>query len=229
MLLPGMMLDARMYQDQAAVLGSNMRVTVADLTCDDTIGAMAQRVLDQAPSRFALVGLSMGGIVAFEIWRRARERVTHLALLDTTPHADREERQRQRGIEIAQAAAGLLYDVVASSMKPHYLSPSRRDDTALRQSIIDQAMSLGPDVFGRQSRALRDRPDSVATVSTIDCPALVLCGRDDALCPVDVHVAMARAMPHADLSVIADCGHLSAMEAPVAVTLAIEYLLARTT
>ncbi|MCZ8130850.1 MAG: alpha/beta hydrolase [Steroidobacteraceae bacterium] len=226
LLLPGMMLDRRMYGGQLTALAGAPAI-VGDLTRGESIETLATQVLAEAPPRFALVGMSMGGIVALEIWRRARERVTHLALLDTTPHPDKPQRRELRMEQIAKVETGKLRDVLVESMKPLYLARRNRTSRRLLQSIVDQAVGLGPDVFRRQSLALRDRPDSVATLATIDCPALVLCGREDALCPVEWHVAMADAMPRADLVVLAECGHLSTMEEPAAVTAALGRLLRR--
>jgi pimeloyl-ACP methyl ester carboxylesterase len=222
-----MMLDARVYAAQVAALSTSAHVAVADLSKDDTIDGLADRVLAGAPSRFALVGLSMGGIVALAMWRRAPERISHLALLDTTPYADRPARQALRLEEIARVEAGHLRDVLVDSMKPRYLARRHRTNRALLQSIVDQALALGPDVFRRQSLALRERPDSVATLATIDCPSVVLCGREDELCPVESHVTMAASMPRADLTVLSGCGHLAPMEEPKAVTAALGHLLRR--
>lgn len=228
LLLPGMMLDRRMYAGQLAGLARAPAILVGDLTRSETIEDMATDVLAAAPPRFALVGLSMGGIVAFEVWRRARERVTHLALLDTTPYPDRPQRRELRLEQIAKVETGRLKEVLLESMKPLYLARRNRGDRRLLASIVDQALALGPDVFRRQSLALRDRRDSLETLPTIDCPSLVLCGREDEICPVDWHAAMAAAMPRADLVVLADCGHLSTMEEPGAVTAALRRLLRRT-
>jgi pimeloyl-ACP methyl ester carboxylesterase len=169
----------------------------------------------------------MGGIVAFEIWRRAGDRVTHLALLDTTPYTDAPERQEVRLEQIAMAEAGKLRELMVTSMKPLYLARKNRGNRRLVKRILDMALTAGPEVFRRQSLALRNRPASTATLATITCPALVLCGREDALCPVDVHATMAAAMPRADLQVLADCGHLSTMEEPAAVATALRRLLRR--
>ena len=216
-----------MYARQWAALSGRNEVVVGDTTRSDTIAGIALDVLRDAPARFALVGLSMGGIVAFEIWRRARDRVTHLALLDTTPHVDRPERQQLRLEQIATVETGKLREVLVSSMKPLYLAQKNRGNQHLLKQILDMALALGPDVFKRQSLALRDRPDSNATLPTIDVPSLVLCGREDALCPVDFHATMAASMPRADFVVLAECGHLSAMEEPAAVTAALRRLLSR--
>ncbi len=227
LLLPGMMLDARLFAGQIAGLSARAQVAVPDLGPGDTIGAIAEQLLSAAPARFALVGLSMGGIVALELWRRVPDRITHLGLLDTTPYADTEQRRAGRLEQMAAVESGRLREVVLESMLPLYLAARNRTDRRLLRSIVEQALTLGPEAFRRQSLALRDRCDSFATLPTIDRPSLVLCGREDQLCPLDHHVAMAKAMPTADLVVLANCGHLSPMEDPVAVNGAIERLLAR--
>ena len=227
-LLPGMMLDERMYAAQVESLSRSREVMVGDLSQSDSIAGFAQDVLRAAPSRFALVGLSMGGIVALEIWRLARDRVTHLGLLDTTPYAEKPERRELRIDQVAKVESGGLRDVLMTSMKPLYLSKRNRGNIELLQRILDMAVDLGPNVFRRQSLALRDRLDSTSTLPQIDCPSLVLCGREDALCPVEFHVRMAELLPAADLLVLAECGHLSTMEAPATVNAALEHLLGRT-
>ena len=227
LLLPGMMLDERLYTHQIAVLSSFTDVQVADLTRQESVGAMAEDVLSNAPERFALVGLSMGGIVGFEIWRQARERVTHFALLDTTPYADPPERRVLRDEQIEAAARGELRQLMVESLKPKYLAGESRQKTQLLELIIEMALSLGPEVFRRQSLALRDRESSEATLAAIDCPSLVLCGREDALCPVDVHTRMATAMGRADLILLSGSGHLSPLERPEAVGGALITLLQR--
>ena len=226
-LLPGMMLDRQLFAAQLKALSGVTEAFVGDITRFDSIDAIAADVLARAPARFALIGLSMGGIVALEIWRRARDRITHLGLLDTTPHVDRPDRQALRLEQIAAVDNGGLRELVVDSLKPRYLAPKNRGDKRLLQSIVDMALALGPDVFRRQSLALRERRASVETLTTVDCPALVLCGREDELCPPEIHAAMASAMPRADLIVLAECGHLSTMEEPDAVNDALRRLLRR--
>lgn len=223
LLLPGLMCDARQWAHQAETLP--LEVIHADTTRDDNFGAMAARTLRDAPDRFALAGLSMGGILAFEIWRQAPHRVTHMALLDTNPHAEASERQSLRLEQIREAANGRLRELAVESLKPLYLAEAHRDDEALLQTVLDMALALGPDVFRRQSLALMKRVDSVATLETIDCPTLVLCGDEDTLCPVAYHELMAERIPGATLEVVNQCGHLSSMEQPEAVTQALDTLL----
>ncbi len=228
LLLPGMMLDGRMYAAQALALQDLAEVRHADLTLDDSIETMAAEVLATAPDEFAVVGLSMGGIVALELWRQAPRRITHLALLDTTPHAERPERLAQRLAQMAAVEAGELREVLVHSLKPRYLAACHRHHQAMLTDLLAMGLDLGADVFRRQSEALKNRPEASGLLAQIDCPSLVLCGREDELCPPALHAAMADALPRADLMVLADCGHLSTIEAPDAVNEALRRLFRRT-
>lgn len=223
--LPGMMCDHRLWLPQTRRLP--YQALHADTAHADNFPDMAAQVLDTAPQRFALVGLSMGGILAFEIWRQAPERVTHLALLDTNPHAESAERQSLRLEQIETALSGGLRKLAIESMKPLYLAACHRDDEALLGLLLDMALSLGPEVFRRQSLALRDRVDSVPTLATIDCPTLVLCGAEDKLCPVGYHERMANDIRGARLRIVEECGHIASLEQPEIVTKELEALLAR--
>lgn len=212
LFLPGMMCDRRLWTSQAASLAQTP--VFADTTRDDNFEDMARTALAAAPARFAVAGLSMGGILAFEIWRQAPERVTHLAILNSNAYADSDERRSLRLEQIEIALGGGLRELAIESLKPLYLAQRHRSDEALLGLILDMALALGPDVFERQSLALRDRVDSVATLDTIDCPTLILCGAEDTLCPVDYHVDMAERIQGARLCVLEDCGHLSSLERP---------------
>jgi pimeloyl-ACP methyl ester carboxylesterase len=211
-----MMCDERQWQPQLASLGQ--AVFHADTTRADNFRDMAAQALAAAPDRFAIAGLSMGGILAFEIWRQAPQRVTHMALLDTNPHAEKAERRALRPEQIETALAGGLRELAIESLKPLYLAAAHRDDTKLLGTILDMALDLGPEVFRSQSLALRDRSDSLATLPTIDCPTVILCGDEDALCPVEYHELMAKKIPDARLRIIENCGHLSSLEQPDIVT-----------
>ncbi len=216
LLLPGMMCDARLWQHQMRAL--QQPVFHADTTQSDTIEDMAERALRDAPPSFAVAGLSMGGILAFEIWRQAPERVSHMALLDTNPRAEIAARRSMRMQQIEMALAGGLRELAIEALKPVYLAEAHRDDQALLTTILDMVTDLGPEVFRRQSLALRDRPNSVPTLATIDCPTLILCGAEDTICPVEYHEFIAERIPHARLCIVADCGHMSSLEQPDIVT-----------
>ena len=215
LLLPGMMCDERLWAPQVDAL--DLPVFIGDTTRADNFEEMARQVLQDAPPTFAVAGLSMGGILAFEILRQAPERVTHLALIDTTPHPDTPAKRTTRLEQINIAIQGGLRELAVESLKPVYLAECNRDDEELLDVILNMALSLGPDTFEQQSLALKDRPDSMPMLASIDCPAAVICGKEDLLCPVELHELMAREIPNATLTVINDCGHLSTLEQPDAV------------
>lgn len=225
LLLPGMMCDERLWSHQIAAI--DVPVYVADMSQSDNLAEMAAQVLAAAPLSFAMAGLSMGGLLAFEIWRQAPERVTHIALLDTNAHPDAPDRKSVRYEQIAAAASGKLRELAIESLKPMYLAEKNRDDDAILGTVLDMALELGPDVFERQSLAVMNRPDSTPTLRSITCPTLIICGREDAICPVRFHEFMASEIPGADLVVIDECGHLSSMEEPEIVTTELLRLFAR--
>lgn len=188
----------------------------APITQGERIEEIASGLLDQLPRRFALAGLSMGGIVAMEVLRRAPDRVTRLALMDTNPLAETPQVAAARDPQIVRAKAGRLEEVMREELKPNYLAPGpyRNEILAL---VMEMARGLGVDVFVRQSRALQRRRDQQAVLRRITVPTLVLCGEHDALCPVKRHTFMAELIPGAKLEVIEGAGHLPTLEAPDAV------------
>jgi len=214
--LPGMMCDARLFGPQVAHLPGE----VLPIWDHATIAALAADVLDRAPPSFALVGLSMGGIVAMEMLHQAPDRVARLALLDTNPLAEAEAMRVRRQPQIDRAEAGELAAVMRDEMKPNYLSDGP-DKAAILDLCMDMALGLGPAVFRRQSLALRDRADRTEALRAYRGPALILCGRDDTLCPVARHELMHALMPQSDLRIIDGAGHLPTLEQPAATTAAL--------
>ena len=211
--LPGMMCDARLFGPQIAALSPEFSVMVCPVTRGERIEEIASALLDDLPSRFALAGLSMGGIVAMEILRRAPGRVTRLALMDTNPLAETPHTAAAREPQIVKARAGRLLDVMRDEMKPHYLAPGKYRGEILKL-VMDMADSLGPETFVRQSRALQRRRDQQATLRKCKVPTLILCGAHDALCPIKRHTFMAELIQGAELLVLDDAGHLPTLEMP---------------
>ena len=220
LLLPGMMCDARLFGPQINALSPSRPVGVADLSLHDSIPAMAAHVLANAPERFALAGLSMGGIVAMEVIKQAPDRVGKLALLDTNPCAEVDTVRARRQPQIDKANAGRLFEVMRDEMKPNYLA-----DGPKRQEVLDlcmeMAMDLGPAVFIRQSVTLRDRPDYQDSLRAVQVPTLILCGRADKLCPVARHTLMQSLIPGTTLTIIENAGHLPTLETPAQTTAAL--------
>ncbi|MEO0937304.1 MAG: alpha/beta fold hydrolase [Pseudomonadota bacterium] len=211
--LPGMMCDARLFGPQIAELSATQAVTVAPVTQGERIEEIASGLLDQLPSRFALAGLSMGGIVAMEILRRAPDRLTRLCLMDTNPLAETPQVAAAREPQIVGVRAGRLQEVMRDEMKPNYLAPGPHRQVVM-EIVMDMALALGPEVFIRQSRALQRRRDQQSTLRKCKVPTMVICGAHDALCPPKRHEFMAELIPGAKLRVIEEAGHLPTLEAP---------------
>lgn len=218
--LPGMMCDARLYGPQIAELSSEFSVMVSPVTRGERIEEIASGLLDELPQRFALVGLSMGGIVAMELLRRAPDRISRLALLDTTPLAETPQAAAAREPQIVKVRSGQMYSVIHDELLPNYLGPGPYQDeiTAL---VLDMADALGADTFVRQSRALQRRRDQQGVLRKCRVPTLVLCGEYDALCPVKRHTFMSELIHGAVLKIIPGAGHLPTLEAPAETTQAL--------
>jgi len=219
-LLPGLLCDQALWQAQATALEDIAKPAVADLTRDDSLPVMARRVLAAAPPRFALAGLSMGGYVAQEIMRQSPDRVSRLALLDSSARAETpaQTARRRTVIELAQRGA---FKAVAPQLWPLFVHPDRLEDTPLVNEFTAMAERVGPDAFLRQQQAIMARPDGRADLPRIAVPALLLCGREDQVTPLALHEEMASLIPGAHLLVIEHCGHLSTMERPAEVAAAL--------
>jgi pimeloyl-ACP methyl ester carboxylesterase len=215
-LIPGLLCTPRLYAEQLPALWRFGAVTVADHTRDDSMGGIARRILDQAPPKFALVALSMGGYVAFEVERQAPDRVAKLALLDTTARPDAPEQTEQRKRQIDLARSG-RFDGIAQLLFPRFVAAARHGDRALQAVVRTMAEDTGPEAFVRQQTAIMNRVDSRPGLAAIPCPTLVVVGADDVLTPPDRAAEMAAAIPGARQVVVPACGHLSPIEQPQAV------------
>lgn len=219
-LLPGMMCDSRLFAPQIEALSPDMTLTVAPVTGGDRVEEIASKLLDGLPRKFAIAGLSMGGIVAMEILRRAPERVTRIALMDTNSLAETPQSAADYEPFIAKLKAGLLDQAVSNLMRPEYLAPGPQR-TAVLHTFAKMAENIGCAAITQQARALQRRRDYQATLRKCTVPALVLCGVHDRLTPVKRHEFMAGLIPYAELALIEDAGHLPTLEAPDAVTAAL--------
>ena len=219
-MIPGLLCSAELYTSQMAALWPFGPVTVASTLSGTTMPEIAANILRDAPPRFALVGLSMGGYVALEIMRQAPERISKLALLDTSARPDTPEQTEQRRSLLVQAKGGdfkeLLSQVMA--MLPH---PARRDDQHLLEVNVRMGLTVGLDGFQRQTEAIIGRADSRPYLSEITVPTLVLVGDRDPITPPFLSEEIVAAIPNSSLVVIPECGHSSALEQPEAVNRAL--------
>lgn len=203
-------------------LSGKTTVRVVDYGPSDSIEKMALVALAGAPERFAIAGHSMGGRVAFEIVRRAPERVAGLAVLDTAyrPFAggDAGERETSARSALLEMAATKGMRAMAEFWMKGIIHPDRISDQALVGAIVDMMGRKTPEIFAAQIKALLERPDAAPVLPTVRCPTLVLCGREDAWSPLAGHREIAELIPQANLAVIEHCGHMAPMERPEAVT-----------
>lgn len=215
--LPGLLCNERLWTDQIDGLGDVAHTTVARLDTADSIEAMATLALNQAPAgAFMLVGMSMGGYVAFEMMRQQAQRILGLALISTSARPDMPETIEARRAQMR--LAGYDLDIVIEQLLPKLVHPDRVTDMSSAGVMRHMAEEMGAEVFKRQEEAIISRPDSRPMLGDISCPTLVLCGREDQVTPPEVHTEIAEAIPGARLAIIENCGHLAPLEQPKQVT-----------
>jgi pimeloyl-ACP methyl ester carboxylesterase len=222
--IPGLACSPRLYAEQIPQLWTVGPVTIAQHQHHESMAAIARSILNAAPERFALIGLSMGGYVSFEILRQAPERVAKLALLDTSARPDAPEQTENRRAQISLAGKVQITEL-ADAMFPRLVHPRRHDDERLREVFRLMAQETGAAGFIRQEKAIIGRPDSRPTLANILCPTLVLVGDSDQLTPPIIAAEIAGGIAGARLVTVPDCGHASTLEQPRHVTEALLQLL----
>jgi pimeloyl-ACP methyl ester carboxylesterase len=215
-MVPGLVCDAQVWHHQARHLRDLADIRIPAVDTGETMEDMARRVLRWAPPRFALAGFSMGGYVALEMLRQAPDRVVRLALLDTSARADTPEKSAGRRAAIEAIGQGRYRDVI-EGMMPVLLHPDRQDGP-LADLVRTMTDRIGPEVFARRHRAMLTRADSRDLLGRADLPVRVICGREDAMSSLAEHEEMAQLAARGRWSVIEDCGHMSIIEQPHAVS-----------
>ncbi|WP_242147393.1 alpha/beta fold hydrolase [Sphingomonas sp. BAUL-RG-20F-R05-02] len=223
--LPGLLCDAALWRPQIDALAPLVAPMVADLTLDDSIPAMARRVLAAAPPRFALVALSMGGYVALEILRQAPERVTSVALLDTSARADSAERAEQRRVGMASLERGRFVGITRQLLER--LVGADKTDGPVAEALRAMALRVGGAAFLRQQHAILDRADLRHILPGVRVQVLVAVGDGDRITPPRDAEEIAALIPGAHLHVFENCGHLPALELPEQTTALLKWWLAR--
>ena len=220
-LIPGLMCDDAVWTPLLPALSAQATCQIADHGNANSLTVMAQRILDQAPARFALAGHSMGGRVALEVVRLAPERVSRLALLDTgytglaagtTGEEEAAKRYALRDIARTQGVRAM-----AAQWVQGMVDPARLVDAVLIESIVAMFERKSADIFANQIAALLARPDATPVLRAVRVPTLVLCGRADTWSPVSQHEQIAALVPGARLHVVDNAGHMCTMERPAAV------------
>ncbi len=217
LLIPGLNCTAEIYQNQLPALWLHGPVTIADTRQGDSMAAIAANILRDAPPRFALAGFSMGGYLAFEILRQARDRVAALALLDTSARPDAPESIEKRRAGIALTEQGKFTLAVQQSF-PNAVHPDHVANPELKALHMRMAAAAGPETYIRHQNAIIARPDSRPDLAAIAVPTLVLVGDADAITVPEAAREMAAAIAGARLVTVPKAGHMALAEQPEAVT-----------
>lgn len=221
LLIPGNMCDARLWDGAGGAIRKTLAAVTgrtpvdADTTMDESIVAMAARALAATTGRLFPIGFSMGAIVAVEMAVQAPGRIAGLGLIGYNATADLPERAAYRPLQQGEVRAGGLERVLIEELKPNYLAAANRGKAPLLTLLRDMGMELGPDVFVRQSEALRLRADRVEALTRITCPVLLMGGSEDALCPPEWHHRWHGLLAQSQLF-IEPAGHMVPLEAPLA-------------
>lgn len=210
--LPGLLCDQALWRHQVDALADICAPLIADLSLDDTIEAMARRTLAIAPPRFSLVGLSMGGYVAFEIMRQAPERVRRLALIDTSARADTLERTAKRRLGIESLRRGTFVGITRRLLED--LVHRDHLDDHVATAMRGMASRVGKEAFLRQQTAIMSRPNATGHLADIDVETMIVVGAEDNVTPVEHAVEMHGAIAGSTLHIIPRCGHMPALEEP---------------
>ena len=207
--------DERLFAAQIRALETDFDCIVFAFRDENSLAMMAEALLARTPPSFTLIGLSLGGYVAFEVIRRQPHCLQGLALIDTTAVADHPARRDGRFADIEKVRAGgieaLIPELPRRWMHPDHVSH-------LSNLMTDMARSIGSRGQLNQQTAMLARPDSHADLERVKVPTLLVCGRQDPVTPVQDHEAMQARIPHSRLAIIEHCGHLSTIEQPEAVT-----------
>ncbi|OVZ60804.1 hypothetical protein CDO44_08795 [Pigmentiphaga sp. NML080357] len=217
-LIPGLLCNEVLWEPQRAGLHDCADIWIPDISRHASLPEAVDQILADAPfQRFALAGLSMGGYMAALAALRAPGRIERLALLNTRAHAEETEagrRRRAAQIELARED----FPALIEQLLPALLRPQALRDPALTHAVRGMSLSLGADVFIRQQEANMKRPSIAGMLDSIACPTWVIGGDQDAIAPQESQHSLAQAIASARLHVLRDCGHLSTLEHPGAVT-----------
>ncbi|WP_260286979.1 alpha/beta fold hydrolase [Peribacillus aracenensis] len=218
-LLPGTLCDERLWE--TVNLADLADVKVCDVSKADTIEGIAKSVLEEAPDKFALAGLSLGGIISLEIMRLAPERIMKLALLDTNPNPPTLEQIEGWERFIDMANNGQFLDITTHHLLPVLIHPDRRNDEALVSKIIAMAEKVGIEGYINQLKAVMTRSDQRPILPAIECPTMILAGGEDRVCPLHMSEYLTENIPTASLKIVSHSGHLSPLEQPEKVSAAL--------
>lgn len=216
-MIPGTLCDATLFNHQLSNLNDLAICQVGDHSSGDQLSKVATTILDAIIGNFAILGLSYGGIIAFEILRQAPERIDRLILLNTNHKAPSETTRANQQRFVGMSELGEFREITTDFLKDAMLHPDHAKQPEMRETVLQMALNTGKAAFIRQIKAQLYRPDSTNDLPNIKCPTLIMTGRQDTVCTVEIHEEMAALIPNSQLNIIEHCGHLSTMEQPAMV------------
>jgi predicted amidohydrolase/pimeloyl-ACP methyl ester carboxylesterase len=220
-LLAGMLGDADVWDDIAARLADRAAPQVCRIDLDDSVPEMAESVLAAAPEQFALAGHSLGAIVALEVVRQAPQRVTRLALLNSSARPGSARQLKEWAVLAERTSAG-GFAAMARELALANLPENRRGDGALVDRLERMTLRVGASGFLRQLRAQASRPDSRPFLPAIAVATVVVSGALDEVSPGELQHELATGITGSRLVTIEGAGHMSMLEAPAAIAEVLE-------
>jgi len=208
-MIPGTLCTERTFTAQLASLQGVSEPLVRLPVEGSDLGTCTADILESVPERFALLGFSLGGLVALEVMRRAPERVQRLCLIATNPRGSTQQNFETWTRWRRETAAGGFADIARAHAEGVY-----RENSEARTAVTEMALVLGPETLMKQLGLLESRPDSRSTLGTITCPTLLIVGQQDRVTPPALHQEMLGLLPSAKLETLKSCGHYAPLERP---------------
>jgi pimeloyl-ACP methyl ester carboxylesterase len=211
LFLPGTLCTGAMFSQQIQHLQQYCNdISVVQFTTEHSLSEMANKVITATNGNpCAIVGFSMGGIVALEVAKTHPQLIAKLALVNSNCHADLPERKAARSAQIQQAKSGQLVDLITDTFLPNYLFEHKKTH---EQLILDMATTLGADCFVAQVRAIEDRPDALSVLKSLTSDIVIIAGRQDKICPAEHQQMMHDNLPKGHLALLDECCHFSPLE-----------------
>jgi pimeloyl-ACP methyl ester carboxylesterase len=213
-MIPGTLCDDSLFDHQVQALEDLANCTIGDHSSSDDLKKVAANILEHAEGQFSVMGLSYGGIIAFEMWRQAGGRIKKLILLNTTFKLPSKETKLNQQRFIGMACTGEFKEITSDILKDAMLHPDHAANPVIRKKVLNMALNIGKEKFINQVKSQLGRPDSTADLPFIKCPTLIITGREDKTCTPELHTEMAAMIPGSTLEIIEHCGHLSTIEQP---------------
>ena len=214
LMIPGTLCDEALFQHQVKALTTVAHCIAADHSSAADLQQQAQNILNSVEGNFTVMGLSYGGIIAFELWRQAPQRINRMILLNTTHKPPSEKTRALQQKLVAMADSGQFREITSGVLKDAMLHPAHATNQALRQVVLQMALNTGREGFINQVKSQLGRPDSTPDLPGIQCPVLLITGNEDNICTPEIHKEMEALIPGSTLEIIDHCGHLSTLEQP---------------